>query len=401
MARRPHVAVLGAGILGSSAALHLVRRGATVTLFDRAPAPFSGASRWNEGKIHLGFLYCADPSLSTARAILPGGLAFKDQLEQLTGLATDGVATPQEDLYLVHRDSVIPADAIGRYFGAVAAMLRSDVRARRYLTDVSDARAERLTAPELESLAEPAVIAAGFRVPERSVNTNLVADAFVAALGATPRIELAMRCEVDAVSRTGDRWHVRTSDERHGPFDAVVNALWEGRPRIDRTIGHEPDVAPQHRYRLSLFVRTRRPVAGHNAVISIGPYGDVKSYGGLDHYLSWYPAGLVARSESVDPPPVPPIADDDRRRLAGETFTELGRILPWVRRIEDDADTVRVEGGWIYSQGRGRLDDPRAGVHDRSRFGITRQGTYVSVDTGKYSVAPSLGDAVASMIVGD
>ena len=72
-----HVAVLGAGIMGCSAALCLARRGANVTLLDAAPRPCGGASRWNEGKIHLGYLYAADPSLATARRLLDGGLAYK------------------------------------------------------------------------------------------------------------------------------------------------------------------------------------------------------------------------------------------------------------------------------------------------------------------------------------
>ena len=54
------VAVLGAGIMGSSTALYLARAGIQVDLFDAADRPFSGASRWNEGKIHLGFLYAND-----------------------------------------------------------------------------------------------------------------------------------------------------------------------------------------------------------------------------------------------------------------------------------------------------------------------------------------------------
>lgn len=56
MAPAPSVAVLGAGILGSSVALFLARRGALVTLFDAKNRPFEGASRWNEGKIHLGYI---------------------------------------------------------------------------------------------------------------------------------------------------------------------------------------------------------------------------------------------------------------------------------------------------------------------------------------------------------
>ena len=54
---------------------------------------------------------------------------------------------------------------------------------------------------------------------------------------------------------------------RHGPFDAVVNALWEGRPVIDETVGHRPDTAQQHRYRVSVFARTSRPLDTPCAVL--------------------------------------------------------------------------------------------------------------------------------------
>ena len=77
------VAVLGAGIMGCCAALRLARAGCTVTLVDQATAPMSGASRWNEGKIHLGFLYARDSSGRTAAELLPGGLAFKALVEEL------------------------------------------------------------------------------------------------------------------------------------------------------------------------------------------------------------------------------------------------------------------------------------------------------------------------------
>ena len=66
------VAVLGAGIMGVTTAMFLARKGVHVTLIDAAARPFDGASRWNEGKIHLGHLYAADPGLQTARRLLPG-----------------------------------------------------------------------------------------------------------------------------------------------------------------------------------------------------------------------------------------------------------------------------------------------------------------------------------------
>jgi hypothetical protein len=124
----------------------------------------------------------------------------------------------------------------------------------------------------------------------------------------------------------------------------------------------------------------------------------VKNYNGRDFYLSWYPAGLLARAEAVDPPPVPALSDGARTRIATQVFATLGDVLPWVRGIERAASEVRVQGGWVYSQGGGSLDDPVAAVHRRNRLGFTRLGSYFSVDTGKYSVAPTLAGRLARAV---
>jgi glycine/D-amino acid oxidase-like deaminating enzyme len=125
------VAVLGAGIMGTSSALHLAARGASVTVFEQSAVPFDGASRWNEGKIHLGFLYAADPALRTARTVLAGGLDFRDQVERLTGVDLAPSISRADDHYLVHRDSVVGAEAVGRYFDDVAALVASSPDADR------------------------------------------------------------------------------------------------------------------------------------------------------------------------------------------------------------------------------------------------------------------------------
>src|SRR3954463_15863881 len=77
------IAVLGAGIMGCCLALYLARTGRRVVLFDREPAPMQAASRWNEGKLHLGYLYANDPMLTTAHHVLPGSYAFVPCLEEL------------------------------------------------------------------------------------------------------------------------------------------------------------------------------------------------------------------------------------------------------------------------------------------------------------------------------
>jgi glycine/D-amino acid oxidase-like deaminating enzyme len=397
-------AVLGAGIMGASTALRLARAGVDVTLFDSAPEPFSGASRWNEGKIHLGFLYAADPTLNTARAVVPGGLDFRDQVEQLTGVSLANATTGVDDVYLVHRDSVVDAQEVGAYFDAVADLVAGSPDARRYLVDVSKRRVRRLDDVELADVAPSDVVTAGFRVPERSVDTNVVADAFVAALDAQPRLTLALDQHVRSVqpaeAGATTRWFVRTADGRDGPFDAVVNALWQGRPAVDESVGHHPDTAHQHRFRVSLFVHTHDVLDTPCAVLSVGPFGDVKNYDGRNFYLSWYPLGLLARAESVVAPATPALDDAVRTQLADDVFAALAQRLPWVERIQQAASAVRVEGGWVYSQGRGLLDDPKATVHQRDRLGITNVGTYYSVDTGKYSVAPTLADHLTRAMMG-
>ena len=402
MVAQPSVAVLGGGIMGSSVALHLARLGARATVFEREDAPFRGASRWNEGKIHLGFLYAADPSLRTAHSVLGPGLDFADQVERLTGAVCAERMTPAEDLYLVHRDSVSSPEATRAYFERLAETIREHPGASRYLVDVSGCRAAELSVQELGAVADPSTIAAGLRVPERSVNTGFVADAFVAALETAAGVELACGVDVGSVEPAGDgRWSVISGPDSYGPFDAVVNALWEGRPAIDRSVGHRPDSGEQHRYRVSLFVRADRALEVPSAVVAVGPFGDLKGYGDGSFYVSWYPAGLLARSESVEPPPLPELDAATRRRIADETFTGLGAIVPAALAIRDAAAEVRVEGGWVYSQGRGTLDDPGAAVHRRDLHGISRIGSYFSVDTGKYSVAPTRAEELARLALAE
>lgn len=402
MTARPRVAVLGAGIMGTCTALYLARLGCRVDLFDEAPAPLSGASRWNEGKIHLGYLYAASSSLATAQAVLPGGLAFRTRIEELIGRSIDEAIAAEDDLYLVHRGSVVGMETVQTYFESVASLVRDHPEASRYLADARRSCAEPLPRRQLEQLADTAVVAGGFRVRERSVSTTWIADRLVDAVENTSAIQLHLGERVLAVRGPAgrpNRWDVETAVGVHDAFDVVVNALWHGRPAIDRGVGDCLDRERHHRYRVALFVRTRTALPIASAVVSAGPYGDVKNYNGRDFYVSWYPVGLLTSGEAVDHPPVPVLDDPQRSRLAAEIFDALGAILPPVRAIQRSAEQVRVAGGWVYAQARGRLDDPASTLHRRDRLGVKWHGRYASVDTGKYSVAPYLAREIAHAIV--
>jgi hypothetical protein len=398
------VAVVGAGIMGSSTAIFLARRGVQVVLYDAAPAPFSGASRWNEGKIHLGFLYAGDPSFRTARRVLPGGLAFRPLLEELLSRELSNF-TGTEDICLVHRDSVVSSDGARAYFNGLAALIRSAPGARQYLADLSDARVSELSQAQLERIADPQFVVAGFGVPERSVSTQWVGDRFVEALAAEPRIELRTSTRVLGVMASegaaSDSFRITTETETHSDFDAVVNASWEGRLRIDATMSMPQPHPWSHRYRLALFIETVEPTEAPSAVLCTGPFGDVKNYNGREHYVSWYPTGMIASGEAIDPPRLPQLSQVERDLIAGDMFQQLGRIIPGVREIQARAREVRVEGGWVFASGQGVLSDPRSTLHQRDRIGIQRMGNYFSVDTGKYSVGPWLAQRVVDALLDD
>lgn len=387
--------------MGASTALMLARRRVQVTVFDAADQPLDRASRWNEGKIHLGYLYAGDPSLETARRVLPGGLAFKPLVESLIGGSIDDAITAHDDTFLVHRESVADIDRAAGYFTAVTELVAAHPDRRQYLTPLASPSMHRLTPAELESFADPTAIVGGFRVPERSISTTWLADRLAAALAAESRIELRLGTRVTGAGQEADgRLRVRTVDGDNGPYDGVVNALWEGRLAVDASMGGPPPAAWSHRYRLSLFARTSRPIDVPSMVICTGPFGDVKNYNGRQFYLSWYPAGLLVDSSALVPEAPPALDEAARERLAATVISELASRLPRVREIGDAIESGQVEGGWVYAAGTGSLGDPTSTLHRRDRVGISRDGRYLSVDTGKYSIAPWLASRIAAALAG-
>jgi hypothetical protein len=398
------IAVLGAGIMGTSLALFLARRGFPIDLFDSAPTPLAGASRWNEGKIHLGYLYGADPSLATARRVIPGGLRFAPLVSELIGEDIGPRITPRDDILLFHRDSVVSVDALAKTFDRVSTLVRAHPEARHYLVDAAHASCRALGPEELAPLADPGAIVAGFATPERSVDTQWLADRLCDALSNQPGINLRPGITVSRaapVNSADGPWQVAGTPDVADVYDVVVNALWHGRLAIDLSAGLDAGTSWSHRYRLALFVRTGVDLDLPSAMVGIGPFGDVKSYGRRRFYLSWYPAGLRAESHEVVPPVPEPVSAEGRARIVADMRDGLAGLVPWTEQILDAAEEIRVEGGFVFAQGQGLLSDPNSTQHRRDRFGVRRKGRYFSIDTGKYSTAPALAADLARTIAGD
>jgi hypothetical protein len=100
-------------------------------------------------------------------------------VERLIGSSLDQRRTPEGEIFLVHDRSIVSADATARYLGAVAHLVREAKEASSYLSDVSDCMIEVLSRQDVDRIADTRNIIAAYRVPERSVSTNWIADRYV------------------------------------------------------------------------------------------------------------------------------------------------------------------------------------------------------------------------------
>jgi hypothetical protein len=248
-------------------------------------------------------------------------------------------------------------------------------------------------------------IATAVMTREIAVDPVSIAAILRRALERSPRIRVVTHAVVKTIASNGDGYSVVITPEAtrsHRPYDHVVNALWDGRLRIDRDLGLLPRRSWLWRQKLGLrLCPTGASPQIASVTFTLGPYGDVVRYHDGHIYLSWYPAGLVGLSGELAPPDE---WDRDRSNAGPElisaTLDGLSRLYPDIRRIQGAARArLKVVGGTIFAWGQSDIDDPDSELHQRYDIGVTSLGGYHSINTGKYCMAPLLAINVADRIV--
>ena len=117
------VGIVGGGIMGCLTALALARAGTRVVLFERHDRLMTGASRGNEGKVHLGFLYGLDRTDATRSVMLRYGGQFQPALDSLVGSSKEDLFLHRRQLYAVHRDSALPDERAATHMNAISEAL--------------------------------------------------------------------------------------------------------------------------------------------------------------------------------------------------------------------------------------------------------------------------------------
>jgi len=388
----PHVGIIGAGIQGICAALALADRGARVTVLERADRPMTGASLWNEGKLHLGLVYGKDTSQRTIVAMARAALAFMPFLTRYIDQARFDAMLSGPLFYGVHRDSMLDPSAVATHFGACRRIFREVVRQTgwRYPLLDDDLPIEPLAPAEADLVFDPGQVRTAFRTGERSINPHRLAEALASVAAGHPRIAFHFGTRVDTVELGSDgRPLVRIADD--GPseaFDHLVNAAWEDRLRLDASLGLEPPRPWIHRYKVGIRGHWHGADDLPSATLVLGPFGDVVNFGGGEVYLSWYPACMLARSEAIAPgwldaPPLPV----DPACIVCATRRALAAIVPRLEALRPDG-ALTVGGGAIFAWGSSDIDDPASRLHTRHDTGVESHGRYHTVNTGKYTMGP-------------
>jgi hypothetical protein len=329
-------------------------------------------------------------------------------LARLVGDGADTLSLSHPFVYLVPHDSIASPDELEARFAKLDAAYREELAADPgldYFGRRPASLSHRIALSDVAAHIRPDRFAAAFHTEEIAVDTQELADLVHAAVVGHPNIDFRPGHTVMAVERRDGGFRIAgTSGDGTWRLDAsqVVNALWENRFKIDRTVGLEHAPGWLHQLKYRVIARLPRALQdGPSTTLVVGPYGDVVVRPDATAYFSWYPLGLRGWSEELAPPASwnaacrGELAPDERRRVAGAL---LGAIDAWYPGAAQATPLV-VDAGAIVAYGRSDVGDLNSGLHDRTHCGVTSVDGYHSVDPGKLTTAQLFGVQAARAVL--
>lgn len=397
------VAILGGGLTGCCAALKLAKENKyKVSVYDKQSIPINAASLHNEGKLHLGYVYGADPDAETHKIMVHGSLSFSGVIEKLTGVKADTFTRSRPFIYAVPNDSQLSIKQQSEHFQRVDQCIddifhsgnefyKSELPQTSHLLNTEEIKTSGLAIDSLQG---------ALKTNEYSVNTTQVSNVVSASLLSNPMIDWQGKTEVVRAEKLQNgryRIHFQQGERQfHEEFDAVINCLWEDRVRIDKTIGIEPSRPWLVRYKAAISgfsAKLQKKPENHPSLTLItGAYGDFVNHGNGHFYLSWYPKCKLGESQELVFPDIEKaVSTVNKKQLVKESFSAMAKYLPKLNSIQSSAENINVGGGYIFAWGSSDITDPTSGLHQRHLIGIEENDRWVSVNTGKYCTAPIFG----------
>ena len=362
------VAVIGGGIQGTLCALTCAAAGWRVTLFERRPKLWQGASGNNEGKIHLGFTYGLDRSGKTQARLAELGARFEQALAAILGPLPAGIFVARQVIYARHVLSALDAEATEAHLKSTAGLAGTTAAIRR------------IPRGELHALFSDQVTDA-WEVPETTIEPTVLGDAILARLAQMATVDIVTNADVGELGQDGT---VRDADGRRlGQFDRLLNCAWDGMARL-----RGGGAGFCLRGKAGFIARIRSPGPALPVTFCFGPFGDIVPLDGNRCYVSWYPACLMGFTTDL--------SAGSRwfdRLAAGFDFAAAyrltrQRLTELTRGFELDEQYERVRAGPILAEGRTDIYDLESRLHRRTAIGLEASGRIAAINPGKLTTAP-------------
>ena len=387
--RKKTVAIIGGGIQGCLVALEMIALGHKAVLFEATESLINLASRWNEGKLHLGFTYSNDPSLRSAQTMIKGSFLFLERIKYLTGKDLSKSAFSNPFTYLVDSKSLLNPVQIEKHFSACDNLIRNQFTNGGYYHGYEGGPTYQiLNKDEIMQVAGNWCIGA-FRTMEVSLDPHEVGKIITDTLLSSD-IEIYLNTRINTIEEKKNSYAIHTNRNSYGPFDCVINAAWHDRLRLDSTTGIFPQKEFLHRYKVAIHYRGALNKSLPSVTLVLGPYGDVVSFNDRS-YLSWYPICKLGSTSELSPPDYGKLLTNENRSIIlRKVVNELSSRLPDVANAAEklnDINQVDIEGGYIFAWGNKDVDVIDTKLHERHEIGIHRKNKYYSIDTGKYCLA--------------
>ena len=394
-----HVAILGAGLLGTCLSLELARRGISVDLYDREEACITQAGLRNEGKVHLGFVYGADPTFHTAEKMLLGALSFYPLMRRWIGDAIDAVPVSSPFVYLIEKGSLLTESEVAEYFFR----LEEKIDSAGPIDYPGGAlhRVEKWNNRRMKETFGSDCVGAAYQTPERSVDPLHLSLLLRQKVARSELIAFHPGSEITQVSIGDGEVEIEMVSRgvmKRKSYDAAANALWDGRLLLDAQVGLIDETPWNYRLKHAIFFKTTKWVEVPSSTIIQGPYGDFVDFGGGYYYASWYP---FCQQGFVKNEPVPPhwnrnLKKEEGEALAKKALAQLARYIPALEKIKmENIEELSVLGGVIYAHGKTDVNDPKSGLHRRDQPAIQSRGNYYSINPGKFTLCPYFADQTA------
>jgi hypothetical protein len=291
---------------------------------------------------------------------------------------------------------MVSIETIAGHFAKIDKCVRELMRAtgQTYLGIDQRQPLFRLSTEKLDSLYDSDFAAAVFETRERSIDVLRLANILRERIADERRVTFRPHTVVSGVRRVEGGYEVSCMADGvpvRNIYRQVVNCLWDGKLKLDQSMGLFPELQWLHRLKYGIRILLARADAAIPSVtILLGSYGDVVRFNDRFFYLSWYPACLAGLSADVSPPAWPRILSEDAAQsVIDRTIAGLARIVVPLRAVNGSSiQRATVAGGIIMAAGKTDIDDPNSGLHRRTSVGVRSLGGYHSVNTGKYTLAP-------------